>query len=708
VLEDLHWAVKASLALIDELLTDARDDISVMVLILARPAMEHRFPGHESFTKISLHELDDKQSSELLLRLCNIESLPTRIEKQILHKTEGNPFYVEEIVLHLRELGMLVEKAGKWRLTGDLDAIEIPETVQGLILARVDRLAVHVRRVLQVASVIGHTFRYRVLEHVAEAQARLENLLSELVDVEYIFERSALPELVYLFKHVVTQEVVYNTLLRRRRSAFHAKVADAVELLYQGRLEEHCELLAHHWYLAGDLAKSRHYLWQAGQKCQRMYANEAAIDFYTKLLGVLDKGELDESERRRLRVETLNELGIVNKIVGDYEASRGHFLAAAEIAAKSEALKPQTAVAERRVGDVLRLMGQLRDASKHLERAAALFEELRDRPAVRGIHQALGVVAQARGKYDTALEHFEAYLKALGQEDGDLHRAYLGHANVGIIHMLRGDLKRAKTHGEKALSIAEEQSDRRAMSEGHHQLSLIALRRGDFDDAKTHSVEAYRLAHDIGYQRVQLMADASMSEIYNFTGELPAAIHHARRAVDFATEHRHADVLALARGNWARSLHLREDHAEAIAMAEQALRDATQFEDHVCQVNALLVLADSHLALGDREEAVRAAREAVKMVEENEDQDMRAQAHRTLAECLSEEGANGEISTLLRSALKAAEAKGDPHDLAWVQYSRARLLKSADTRREALSSARKLAKKLGVAPLLKRLEASPA
>ncbi len=703
VLEDLHWADAASLELIDHLLASGRRDLPLLLLVLARPSLDHRFPAPEDFTKVTLFELDEEQSGELLRRLCHLDELPPVLEKNILSKTEGNPFYVEEIVLSLQEQGLLRREGDRWALTGDIRKLQIPETVQGVILARLDRLAVQVRRVLQCASVIGHLFRYRVLEQVSEVKQRLETLLTELVDVEFIFEKSTLPELIYLFKHVVTQEVTYSTLLKKRRAAFHGRVAEAIEVIYEDRLEEHTELLAHHWHIAENLPKARHFLWLAGQKCQRMYANEAAIDHYTKLLDVLDRSEMDESERLRLQVDTHTELGRVFNVTGDYPAGAENFTRAMDLAAAEAALAGQRALASMNLGNMQRLMGDNRAAAKTLGLALKLFTDLGDAQRVRACRQALGVVHQTEGDYDTALKHFQEYLRALSVEGMDLHRAYLGHSNVGIVQMLRGDLRAAAKHLGEALAIAEEQSDRRAMAEAHHNLSLIAIRQGRYDEAKSRCIEAYRLSHQIGYARVMLTADITMSEVYNFTGEWNAAIEHCRRAVDFAAEHRHAEVLCVARGNWARALLNRGDAAEAIAMAEQALREGKQFRDQTAQLNALLVLVDANITKGRALAALRAAREAVKLVEASADGDFRAQVLRSLAEALAAAGETSDVGKHLRDALRAAEAKGDPRDIAWVQASRATLLRGDGAQREALQAAKKLARRLGDPLLLDRL-----
>lgn len=703
VLEDLHWADEQSIALIDHLLSTDPPDTPVLVMILARPVLAHQFPNEDNITRIHLSELDEEESAELLRRLCRLHELPVDLEQQILAKTEGNPFYVEEIVLNLQEAGILVREGESWVFAKDLKRVDIPETVQGVILARVDRLETQVRRLLQCASVIGTSFRQRVLTQVAEIREKFEEMLTELVDIEFIFEKTALPELTYLFKHIVTQEVVYGTLLRRRRSAFHGRVAEAIEALYHDRLDEHIELLAHHWYLSENLPKARHALWEAGQKCQRMYANEAAIDFYEKLLKTLEKGEMDEVERLRMRSETLRELGMLHMIIGKMHIAAKRLHESIEVADSHRDCDAIRARALMNLGQVLRIMGELADARQALTSASELFAQFGNDVSVRSCIQSLGVIAQVQGDYDTALGHYQAYLKGLDKEDGTIDRAYRAHSNIGIVQMLRGNTRGAKTHLSEALALAEEQTDRRGRSEATYNLGLVFIREGHYDNAKAHLVEAHRLAHEIGYQRVQLACDIAMSEIYNFTGETKVAIHHCQRALDFAIENGHAEFISTARGNWARALCTQGDNDAAAAMGVQALTDAKRVHDHIGQINALMVIADARLALGQHAQAEKAAREALKLNGEAGDDEMRPQVLRVLAEALAARGNDAESTKALKSALEAAEAKGDPRDIAWVQAARATHLKSKDAATKAKAAAKRLAKRIGDEPLLARL-----
>ena len=184
----------------------------------------------------------------------------------ILEHAEGNPFYLEEIVRSLIDQGAILREGDKWRATRDLTDITIPETLEGVLLARIDRLQEDVRRTLQLASVIGKSFLYRLLEAIAEAEQQLDQHLAQLQRVDLVREKTILPELEYMFKHSLTQEAAYNSLLLERRREFHRRVGEALEQLFADRKEQYLGLLAHHFELAGEHARAVGYLIQAGDR----------------------------------------------------------------------------------------------------------------------------------------------------------------------------------------------------------------------------------------------------------------------------------------------------------------------------------------------------------------------------------------------------------------------------------------------------------
>jgi predicted ATPase len=218
----------------------------------------------ERYTELHLRELTPQQSRRLVESLLHIEALPATVKEQILTKAQGNPFFVEEVVRSLIDAGLVFHDGEVWRAREDIATVGVPTSIQSVILSRVDRLDQEVKYVLQSASVIGRLFRRRLVAYVTQKEAELDRALAELEDRQLIYEERAIPEEEYSFQHVLTQETVYQNILRRRRPAFHRQVAEALEALYQDSLEEHYEQLAYHYEQARLQEKALFYLERAG------------------------------------------------------------------------------------------------------------------------------------------------------------------------------------------------------------------------------------------------------------------------------------------------------------------------------------------------------------------------------------------------------------------------------------------------------------
>ena len=322
VLEDLHWTDPSSLEALERLLP-LTDRVPLMLVLLMRVDREHGswalkttaeqyFPHRK--TEINLHRLGSQESQTLVEQLLGAGGLPDEVRELILNRSEGNPFYLEEVVRHLLEGGLIQDLDGHWVLAEEIDKLGIPDTLQGVLLARIDRLAEDVRDTLQTASVIGRSFFFKLLEAIAEDEHELEAHLAQLQRGDLVREKTRLPELEYIFKHSLTQEAAYNSLLLERREACHRKVGEALEALFPDRREEFLGLLAHHFQAAGELEKAADYLILAGDKARLGDAHDEAIEFYDSALPLLDK--LKDNERAR---QALLRIGLSHHINNRFE-----------------------------------------------------------------------------------------------------------------------------------------------------------------------------------------------------------------------------------------------------------------------------------------------------------------------------------------------------------------------------------------------------
>lgn len=309
VLDDLHWADTLSLDLLT-LLMETLAIAPLLLLCIYRPDPEHRSRHLGTlaarkctgrYTEIYLRELPLDQSRRLVDLLLRTENLSSGVREKILARAGGNPFFLEEIVRSLIESGMVYRHGRARRARGEIETNLLPESVQSVLLSRIDRLEPELKHVLQQAAVIGRVFPRRILEEASEGDALatgLDQALWALEERALVYREQVVPETAFSFQHVLTQETVYRNIPRRRRAVIHAHVAEAIERLHGERLEPHFEQLAHHYQMAGVAEKAVEYHLHAGEKALHLYANEEAIQHLAAALQLMDGRPNDEMHLR--------------------------------------------------------------------------------------------------------------------------------------------------------------------------------------------------------------------------------------------------------------------------------------------------------------------------------------------------------------------------------------------------------------------------
>ena len=281
VFEDLHWVDPTSLELLERVLA-ITDQAPLMVVGVFRPwKQEPSWRFHETatrdysnrYTPIQLGPLDPTDSRQLVANLLHVEDLPEKVRALILTKAEGNPFFVEEVIRSLLESNLVVRDNSHWRATREIENIAVPDTLAGVINARLDRLDEGARRVVQTASVIGREFQFDELATVYQAEQDGEAALAELERRELVREKSRIPPRVYMFKHTLTQEAAYGTLLLSRRRELHRRVAECMEQSEPERVND----IARHFLEAREQTRALPYLVQAGDRAVRSYSPPEAI-----------------------------------------------------------------------------------------------------------------------------------------------------------------------------------------------------------------------------------------------------------------------------------------------------------------------------------------------------------------------------------------------------------------------------------------------
>jgi class 3 adenylate cyclase/tetratricopeptide (TPR) repeat protein len=306
IFEDLHWMDASSAGLLEHLMTLV-GRVPLLICTLSRPDPETPATRlleiaeeqyEDQLTRIDLTPLSHDDSRHLVQNLLEIDGLPDQTRLMILDKADGNPFYLEEIIRDLIETGALKQEpsTGRWQATHLIEKVTVPDTIQGLLIARIDRLEKNLKRVVRRAAVIGRTFLYRVLNAVLNEGQDLEGQLEQLQGVELILEKERIPELEYIFKHALAQEAAYEGMLLQERRKVHAQVGAALETQMADRLDEFYGLLAYHYSAAENWEKAQEYLFKAGDQAGRLAADAEALTHYRQAMEAYSQVRGDDWE----------------------------------------------------------------------------------------------------------------------------------------------------------------------------------------------------------------------------------------------------------------------------------------------------------------------------------------------------------------------------------------------------------------------------
>ncbi len=315
LVDDAHWADSASIDLLMHLMRVV-DEVPILFLCAFRPERqssawrvkqmaETEFPHR--YTEIQLKPLTLDDADTLVSSLLSIADLPPALRQLILRKADGNPYFVEEIVRTLIDDGVVERTADglHWRASASVDDIAIPDTLQALLMARIDRLDAETKATLQVASVIGRSFYYRILKAISDSAIALDRQLGSLERVELLAECGRRPELEYMFRHELARDAAYGSMLNRRRREFHQRVGEAIEAMFADRIEEQAHRLAQHFGLAGDQTRAARYYEMAGDTAAGVDGADEAVANYARALDAVGKVDSDTDALARLSAKRL-------------------------------------------------------------------------------------------------------------------------------------------------------------------------------------------------------------------------------------------------------------------------------------------------------------------------------------------------------------------------------------------------------------------
>ena len=503
LIEDLHWIDSETQALLDSLV-DSLPTARLLLLVNYRPEYQHGWGGRTYYTQIRLDPLSAPSAEALLRTLLGEDAAFPPLMHLLIERTEGNPFFLEETVRSLLEIGVVTGAPGAYRLVKPLAGLEVPATVQAVLAARIDRLPPDEKHLLQSAAVIGKDVPLALLEVIAGGPDELHRWLAHLQAAEFLYETRLFPDPEYTFKHALTLEVAYGSLLRERRRVLHVQVLDALERLYAHRLAEKIELLAHHAVRGEAWDRAARYLYQAGEKAIAQARAWAGASFLQSTVDALD--HVGEAADLTLKLDAFLELWVTKVSTSQLEGLQ-------EVGEKAEALA-------RALNDDSRLAKvQVRQA------------------------QAIALMGLLPGTFESAIERArEAYHHA---EPGDLRTRSYAQFVASVSCRDLGRLRDAIAETDRGLALFP------SLAAGGTEaglilpiyVSLCAWRSevyatlGEFDAALASATEALRVAGEIRLPSTLTVANAFLGYCRLLKGDIEEAIPALQRGLTLAQEH---------------------------------------------------------------------------------------------------------------------------------------------------------------------------
>ena len=535
--EDLHWSDTSS----EESLKDLLDNIAgarVFLIFTYRPEFVHTWGGRSYHSQVNLNRLSNRESIAMVTNLLGTEEIERDLEELILKKTEGVPFFIEEFIRSFRDLNIIEKKDNKYHLIKDSQKVIIPSTIQDVIMARVDSLPEGVKEVLQTGSVIEREFSYELIKKVTGLPEKgLLSRLSALKDSELLYERGIYPHSTYIFKHALTQEVIYDSILTKRRKKLHEEIGNAIEELYKDNISEQYGIVAEHFIESENYEKGAEYSKFAGKKAEKAASLNDAIGYATKRVACL---------------ESLPKTVDMDKSILDARTALGlYYIQINYHVAAKEAVDPIIDLAikhasERRLSQIYSIVGAYNywveedcpRAFRYLEDAVKISEEISDVVSLFFGSFWLAVALSFNCEFEKAYHYFQ---KAL--DINVMAKSLWGIASMKSnisywVYCLQGRINLAQQTSRESLQIANDSGDILSKGMAYTSYGTSCFCKGVFGEAENNLLKGLEFSEKTAQIGWAGMAAYYLGDTYVDIGEYKKAKKYYAKAISFLEQSR--------------------------------------------------------------------------------------------------------------------------------------------------------------------------
>jgi class 3 adenylate cyclase/tetratricopeptide (TPR) repeat protein len=503
-IEDLHWMDKASEDFLTYLINRLPES-KILLILLYRPEYKPPWTSRQDYYKVHLEQLSISSSSELLKALLANGEPDSILQKTVLAKTGGNPLFVEEFVHSLVDNSSVRKEGEQYTLNIMDSTIKLPDTLQGIIAARVDRLPEGLKNTLQVAAVIGRDFNYPVLQDVTQLPKELKNQLEILQQLEFIVAKEDSPEIECVFKHALIQEVVYDSLLQKIRKELHESIAQSVERLYPERSDELVEVLAYHYERSNSKDKAVEYLRKSGRKARNRYTIEESHHYYQQAFELIKNKTNKNSEEESELLDIILEWSEVYYY-------RGHFRSLMELLESHQDLpvslgdKSRQAMLLGWLGISYYAVGRIRESYQCLHQALTLAEETGDQKAIAYAGAWIVWTCEVLGLADEGFAYAETSITACSQFEGDDYPYIKALGGKGFFLATIGKNREALECANKLVEFGNNHGNLRSLALGYCTAAFCHWNNGDSNSALNDCQQGLKLAVDPFYYEVLKLA----------------------------------------------------------------------------------------------------------------------------------------------------------------------------------------------------------
>jgi class 3 adenylate cyclase/tetratricopeptide (TPR) repeat protein len=570
--EDLHWMDRSSEDAAKYLL-DSIPGARVLMIFTYRPEFAPSWGGKSFHSQVTLNRLSNRETLALVAHLMGSDNIATDLQELILEKTEGVPFFIEELVRSLRDLEIIVRTNDEYHLSKDIDRLTIPSTIQDVIMARVDSLPEGPKESLQAGSVIEREFGYELIKSVTGfPEQELLHHLSVLKDTELLYERGIFPQSTYIFRHALTREVVYNSILEKRKKCLHEKIGRAIEELNADNINDHYGVLLEHFLAGGIYGDAANYARLASKKAEKTASINDAILYAEKGIACLEKLTPNDEVWKKI-IDARTVLGVyLTQLSNIHEAK--------------QAIDPIIEVATQRgynsrLSQIYTIVGHfaafveedLPRALEHLNRAVEIADRQGNVISVVLANYWLAFASALHCQFKAAFSHIEKSLK-INIEANNLWGASVMNSNWSLFQYWHGQIESSYRTGSEAVKLAELSGDMYSRMWAHAFYGISCYARGAFVEALDSLSKGVHFCETINFPILAMIAEFHRADTYYENQEYKSAENHFRKSIEFGDRCRQWPSFSnLGRMALKRSQALNGDKSIELAPLRHCVRD---------------------------------------------------------------------------------------------------------------------------------------